>query len=445
MLPVRFTFRFVALCCLGVALAACVPERKPSSPPPARTAPSSAAQALAEKPAAVLPSAPATPPAALASGKVTRPAPAHATIAPATAAGRNLVAAQWADVPGWQQDKVHAAWPAFRRSCEKLARQAVWQRACKAARVLGDAPDGRTVRQFFEQHFQPWQVRDNGGATSGVVTGYYEPLLAASRTRSATYHWPLHGRPRDLVQVELADAQPEIRAYRLRGRMVQDARARKKVIPYWSRKQIRLMGARFPAPVVLWAKDPVDAFFLQIQGSGRAQLPDGSRVRVAYADHNGHPYRSIGRWLVQQGYMPLSSASMQGIKGWLQKNPGRLHELFDINPAYVFFKLLPDSALGPKGALGVPLTPGRSIAVDKKYITLGAPVFLSTTYPLRADQPLQRLVMAQDTGGAIQGAVRADLFWGFGGDAGQQAGRMNQRGQMWLLWPAGALPSSGEG
>jgi membrane-bound lytic murein transglycosylase A len=188
---------------------------------------------------------------------------------------------------------------------------------------------------------------------------------------------------------------------------------------------------------VVWVDDPIEAFFLQVQGSGRVQLIDAKEtIRVAYADQNGHPYKSIGRYLVDKGEMTLDQASAQNIKAWFAANPSRQQELLNANPSYVFFKeeKLSDANKGPKGALGVPLTAQRSIAVDPQYLPLGAPVFLSTTYPNK-DLPLQKLVVAQDTGGAIKGAVRADYFWGFGQVAGDNAGRMKQRGMMWVLLP----------
>jgi membrane-bound lytic murein transglycosylase A len=175
---------------------------------------------------------------------------------------------------------------------------------------------------------------------------------------------------------------------------------------------------------------------LQIQGSGRVQLADGSMLRVGYADQNGYPYRSIGRYLIEQGELRASEASMQGIQAWARAHPARVVALLDQNPSYVFFRELPNQDGGPLGALGVPLSNERSIAVDPRFIPLGAPVFLSTTRP-NSDVPLQRLMFAQDTGGAIRGPVRADFFWGFGATAGREAGRMRQQGDLWVLLPKG--------
>lgn len=240
--------------------------------------------------------------------------------------------------------------------------------------------------------------------------------------------------PDDLLVVDLGDLYPELKSFRLRGRL--DGR---KVVPYWSRAELTRQEGRLAGKAFLWIDDPIELFFLQVQGSGRVELPDGSRVRVGYAEQNGHPYQSIGRWLVERGELKLEQTSMQGIKAWAKANPKRLNELLNANPSFVFFRELPDNGGGPPGALGVPLTAARSIAVDPRSIPLGAPVFLSTTWP-NSEKPMQRLVMAQDTGGAIKGVVRADFFWGFGAEAGSQAGRMRQKGEMWVLMPNGLAP-----
>jgi membrane-bound lytic murein transglycosylase A len=195
--------------------------------------------------------------------------------------------------------------------------------------------------------------------------------------------------------------------------------------------------------VLGWTADPVELFFLQIQGSGQLELDSGERIRLSYADQNGHPYRSLGRYLVERGEMTLDQASMQGIKAWAALNPTKLQDALNVNASYVFFREATDPR-GATGALGIPLVPQYSLAVDRRFIPLGAPLFLATTYPL-SDQPLARVVAAHDTGGAIRGVVRADFFWGTGPDAGAQAGRMRQPGRMWLLWPRGeALPRGGD-
>lgn len=362
------------------------------------------------------------------------PCPGQPPTAATEPAAPPLRASSWLAVTGWPQDDAAAAWPAFRASCSVLARQSAWKPACDRASRLGTAPAGAAVRQFFEAEFTPWQLTNADGTTQGLVTGYYEPLIRGSRTRSARSAWPIHGVPKDMLTIELGDVYPELKSLRLRGRLVGN-----KVVPYWNRQQLGERAEAVPAPVLLWADDPIEFFFLQVQGSGRVQLPDGRTVRIGYADQNGHPYQSIGRWLVAQGELPLEKASMDGIKRWAQENPARLQEMLNANPSYVFFRELPAADGGPVGALGVPLSAGRSIAVDPRYVPLGAPVFLSTTQPL-STTPLHRLMMAQDTGGAIKGVVRADFFWGFGEDAGREAGRMRQQGSMWVLLPKGMTP-----
>lgn len=357
------------------------------------------------------------------------PTPAPEPLAPPS---EPLQRSSWEALPGWSEDDPAQAWPALRESCRTLINQARWQSVCAIGQQLGERPDSRSVRQFFETHFDPWLAVNPDGTSHGLVTGYYEPLIQGSRHRTDRDQWPIHGVPEDMLTVDLGEIYPDLRNMRLRGRLVGN-----RVVPYWTRAQLDEMSGLVPAPTLLWAADPIDLFFLQVQGSGQVELPDGSRVRIGYADQNGHPYNSIGRWLVSQGELKLEQASMQSIKQWARDNPHRLNEMLNTNPSYVFFRELPASTGGPIGALGVPLTAKRSIAIDPRYVPLGAPVFLATTYPL-SERPLRQLMLAQDTGGAIKGVVRADFFWGFGDEAGTQAGRMRQQGQMWVLLPKGA-------
>lgn len=359
---------------------------------------------------------------------VVAPPPSPLVPEPDTAAPR-LQATGWGELPGWQTDDLAQAWPALQRSCTALASDARWQAVCTAADALGAQPGKAQVQTYLKANFRPWRVRNGDGSADGLVTGYYEPLIRGSKTRSARSRWPIYGVPDDLITVDLVDVRPELKGVRLRGRL--DGR---RLVPYWTRGELAAQGERFDAPILAWADDPIALFFLQVQGSGRIALSDGSFLRIGYADHNGHPYKSIGRWLIDTGEMTLADASMQGIQRWARAHPQRLRELLDQNPSFVFFRELPANDDGPLGALGVPLVAGRSIAVDTRAVPLGAPVFLATTQP-NSTHPLRRLVMAQDTGGAIKGGVRADFFWGFGDAAGAQAGRMRQRGQMWVLLP----------
>jgi membrane-bound lytic murein transglycosylase A len=255
-----------------------------------------------------------------------------------------------------------------------------------------------------------------------------------SRKKQPPYLTPVFGPPADLIVVELDSLYPELKSLRLRGRI-----EGRKLVPYHDRAGWAALEAQREGDALLWVSDPIDYFFLQIQGSGQVMLDDGSRVRIGYADQNGHPYRSIGRWLIDRGELQSHEASMQGIKAWAAANPQRLSELLNANPSLVFFRELPATGSGPPGALGVPLTPERSIAIDPRHVPLGAPVWLATTHP-NSERALTRLMLAQDTGGAIRGPVRADFYWGSGAEAGSQAGRMKQRGRMWVLLPRGHLP-----
>jgi membrane-bound lytic murein transglycosylase A len=347
----------------------------------------------------------------------------------------------FAELPGWNDDALTAAWPAFIAQCPTLLAQVagtpIWRDACTAA-LLSIPDNDAAARAFFERHFTPYSVSAPDERDTGLVTGYYEPLLRGSRHRDERYRYPLYAPPDDLFRVELAELFPELEGKRVRGRV--DG---KRVVPYWTRADIEADRASLAGKALVWVDDPLDAFFLHIQGSGRVTLEEGDVMRVGYADQNGQPFRSIGRLLVERGELTLAGASMQAIKQWGRDHPDQLPSLLAENPSYVFFReIIPDPKAaidGPIGSLGVPLLAQRTIAVDPRAIPLGAPVYLATTYPL-SGRPLARLVMAQDTGGAIKGALRADFFWGFGDSAGEQAGRMRQPGKMWLLWPKGAPP-----
>lgn len=332
-------------------------------------------------------------------------------------------------LPGWGRDSLASSLRTFLAGCTRP----ILEKVCEIARRVPAGEDA-AARSFFESNFRPYAVVSSAGADSGLVTGYYEPVISGSRAPGGANRYPIYGVPEDLVVVDLAATNPEVRHSRLRGRL--DGR---RLVPYFSRAEIESHGPAFPAPVIAWTADPVELFFLQVQGSGNVTLDNGSRIRIGYADQNGHPYRSLGRYLVARGEMTLEQASMQSIKAWAAAHPEKLQEALNHNGSYVFFRELPATA-GPIGALGIPLTAGYSLAVDRRYLPLGAPVYLATTQPLSA-QPLERLMAAQDTGGAIRGIARADFYWGTGAEAGAFAGRMRQQGRMWLLWPRGqALP-----
>ena len=349
--------------------------------------------------------------------------------APARPAEAKYLQTPFAAIPGWADSMLAPGLRAFTAGCARIAAAAL-RRACDAARAL-PPDDEAAARRFIEADFEAWAVASGDGVAESTVTGYYEPVLAGNRTRSERSHFPVYGVPADLVAVDLESANPELKGLRLRGR-IEGSR----LVPYWTRSEIEGRSGS-GAPILAWVEDPVELFFLQIQGSGQIELASGGRLRLGYADQNGHPYRSIGRFLVDRRELTLDQASMQGIKAWAAANPRKLREALDANPSYVFFRELPDLG-GPIGTLGAPLTAGYSIAVDARYVPLGAPVFLATTWPLSTQQ-LERLVVAQDTGGAIRGAARTDFFWGSGSEAGILAGRMRQQGRMWILWPRGEI------
>jgi membrane-bound lytic murein transglycosylase A len=360
--------------------------------------------------------------------------PACPTVAVVKPPEKPLQAATWADLPGWRQDHVQEAFAAFRASCAVLDKKPLWQGVCVDAETL-PATDDDGIRAWFEDRFQPWALVNPDGSRDGLITGYYEPVIRASRTRKPPYVYPLFGPPADLIDVDLADVYPELKHMRLRGRI--DGR---KLVPYYTRGEWVGEEAKRADQALLWGDDAIALFFMEIQGSGQVQLDDGSRIRVGYADQNGQPYRSIGRWLLDQGELQPGQASMQGIRAWAVAHPARMQEMLDVNPSLVFFRELPLEGSGPPGALGVALTPERSIAIDPRQVTLGAPVYLDTTRP-EDNAPLDRLMLAQDTGGAIRGVVRADFYWGSGIEAGNQAGRMHQQGRMWVLMPKDYSPN----
>jgi membrane-bound lytic murein transglycosylase A len=338
--------------------------------------------------------------------------------------GRVLTPVTFADLPGWEEDDPSAALAAFLRSCRRSK-----DYACDAAARATSA------RTFFETHFQPFAVND-GKNPEGLFTGYYEPQLHGSRKRSDRYRVPLYIRPPDLVMVDLGNFREELKGQRIAGRVEEGD-----LVPYPDRTAIEEGALSGRDLELVWVDDPVDAFFLQIQGSGRVRLDDGSddgsEIRVGYAAQNGHPYFAIGKDLVERGAMPKEQVSMQSIRRWLEQNPDLADDVMARNASYVFFEELKGE--GPLGAQGVALTPGRSLAVDLKHWTLGIPIWLDARAPSpragEPDRPLRRLMIAQDTGGAIRGVVRGDVFWGHGEEAAEIAGRMKHPGRMWVLLP----------
>jgi len=354
-------------------------------------------------------------------------------VAPVSVPTPLFTPSKWEVLPEWATLDLTPSWAALMQSCRVLKAKPQWQGVCAGAEQV-DKNDSAAQRSFYEDKLTPFQVFNPDGSEQGVITGYYEPLLKGSRFKSARFRYPLYAAPDDMLEIDLGDAYPQLKGQRLRGRL-----SGKRVVPYYKRAEIDAGTEGLKGRELFWVENAVELFFLQIQGSGRIELVDGRQIKVGYADQNGHPYVSIGKKLIEMGEMKLEEASMQGIKAWGEKNPTKLMALLELNPSYVFFRELPENLSAPLGALGVPLTNEYSIAIDPKTIPLGSPVFLATTQP-NSVMPLNRLMLAQDTGGAIRGAVRADFFWGFGEKAGAQAGRMKQQGRMWVLFPKGGEP-----
>jgi len=318
----------------------------------------------------------------------------------------------WAELPGWNEDRLQQAWPALMRSCQSPSPP--WVAPCARAQQSPPRSDGE-ARAWLMQNLRPYRVESLAGTAEGLITGYYEPLVEAHRAAGGAFRVALYAAPPDLATRH----------------------------PYFTRRELDTLPAAqasLRGREIAYVADPLDALLLHVQGSGRLRIAerDGSvrTTRLVFAAHNDQPYRSVGRWLVDHGELPAGQASWPAIRDWAQRHPDRVNELLWSNPRYVFFReeALPDPTLGPRGAQGVPLTPGRSIAVDPKSVPYGTPAWIETTEPL-SNRPLRRLVLAQDTGGAIAGPVRADYFWGWEGNAAEEAGRMRAPLRLWVLWP----------
>lgn len=346
------------------------------------------------------------------------------------------------ELPGWDHDDLGGIVKALGYSCTKIMAQnpekpfgdpawnisaGDWAGACH--RIEGDRLKPGAFdnpRAFLEFYFTPHEAVA-GDYKEGLFTGYYEAALKGSRTPEAAYQTPLLQRPDDLVMVELGDFRETLKGQRIAGRVVDGS-----LKPYETRAEIET-GNLLAAKPLVWVDDPVDAFFLHIQGSGRVLLDDGSEMRVGYAAQNGHIYYAVGRELVKRELMAKEDVSMQSIRGWLEAHPAEARELMNLNPSYVFFEEVKGE--GPLGAQNVPLTAGRSLAVDRTKIPYGTPLWLDIEQPVPEIDRLRRLVIAQDTGGAIKGPIRGDYFWGYGDEAEHNAGLMKASGRYWLLLP----------
>ena len=347
--------------------------------------------------------------------------------------------AQFVDLPVTRNEDWEQALKAFQVSCTNMQHQSLWREACRNAQGM---PQG-LARAFFEGNFELWKVsaRDSQSGffiDKGLMTGYFEPILRASRVRHGIYQYPIYGVPDDLITVELDSIHPQLKGLRLRGKL-----QGRKLVPYDDRKGIASRKDLEKKHVICWADDPVEAFFLQIQGSGRVLLDNGSLLRIGYADQNGHPYRSLGAWLIENAGLTRDEMSMQRIKQWVRDNPQRRQELLNANPNFVFFaeRTGYSDDQGPVGAQGVPLTPLASVAVDRRYWKLGVPFVTAASQSMPAMQ-FVRPVIAQDTGGAIKGVLRFDYFWGLGNEAGNRAGSQKSDVSAWVMVPKGQSPAA---
>ncbi len=328
----------------------------------------------------------------------------------------------------FESDNVLLTWTAWLRSCSVLKQKDAWKKVCDLAEDIKE-PSDENIKNYFKKYFNLYSATNLDGSDTGTITGYYQPILKGSKVKTSHYKVPLYTTPKDLITVDLSEVYPELKSKRLRGKL-----AGNKLIPYLSRAEIDGQGSPLAGNEIVWVEDPVEAFFLEIQGSGIIQFDNGEAMQIGYADQNGYPFKAIGSTLVQKKEITMAEASMEGIKNWARKNITKLRDFLNMNASYVFFRKLPNDLPGPIGALGVSIEAERSVAIDPKFIPLGAPIFLSTTQP-NASEPLERLMVAQDTGGAIRGGVRADFYWGSGDEAGRKAGSMKQQGKIWTLLP----------
>lgn len=339
---------------------------------------------------------------------------------------------------GWGGDDLKTFVPAFKKSCERILRNdparklgaleeagtyGDWQPACRS--FMNVAP--QNLKAFFENRFTPYEVLADG-QPQGLFTGYYEASLRGSLKQGGPYQTPLYKRPDDLVMVQLGDFREDLKGRRIAGRVENG-----KLTQYESREEI--VRGQWPHndEVLVWVDDPIDAFFVQIQGSGVVRFEDGSAMRIGYAGQNGHVYYAIGRELIARGEIEKEDVSLQSIRDWLEANPDQADEIKNTNASYVFFQELESE--GPKGGEGLPLTAGRSLAIDHSLLAYGMPVWTDIEEPIPGAGPINRLMVAQDTGGAIRGPVRGDVFWGYGPRAEALAGPMKSQGRYWVLLP----------
>jgi membrane-bound lytic murein transglycosylase A len=327
-----------------------------------------------------------------------------------------LIKSDFSQLPNWGSEDYSGALNSFIDSCKTTKTKEIYKEICVQAKNVKDA------KTFFTANFTPYKIVSSQEEERGLLTGYYEPELKGSLVKKDPYIYPIYKTPSDLIVVDLSSIYPELKNYRLRGRLEGN-----KLLPYYERGDRK--SSSLKADVICYTDSKVDLFFLEVQGSGRVTFENGKTIFIGYENQNGYQYSSIGKYLVKIGAIPLESISLQSINEWLKENPSRVDEVLNYNKSMVFFREKDRSA---SGSLGVVLTPRRSVAVDQRYIALGTMLYLSAE---SKEIKFNQVVMAQDTGGAIKGSVRADMFMGYGEDAKEIAGRLKAPLTLWMFLP----------
>jgi membrane-bound lytic murein transglycosylase A len=331
----------------------------------------------------------------------------------------NLQKFNWSDLKGFSTDNLDLAFDVFKKDCVKSKRYENLKDVCNLNKGKNSS------EQFFTSNFTPYKLISNTNQDIGLITGYYEPLLFGSLTKTKKYKYPIYSVPKDLLTIKLSKIYPELKKYTLRGKLVDN-----KIVPYETREELEKTINNNIEPIC-FVDDKVDLFFLQIQGSGKVQLTNGTLLNIGYAQQNGRKYYSIGKKFIELGVIEKKDISLQSIKKWLKQNPNKIDEILNLNQSYVFFRKSKKTATG---SLGIELIANRNLAVDKNYIPLGFPVFINTTNPINK-KDINLLMVAADTGGAIKGEIRADFFFGSGKRAEELAGNMKQAGELYILIP----------
>jgi membrane-bound lytic murein transglycosylase A len=332
---------------------------------------------------------------------------------------KNMQAVTFNDIDGFYRDDLNHALEVFKKDCKKSKKNELFMNVCHKAEYETDG------YKFFTINFQPYKLLDSNSSDEGTITGYYEPLLYGSLQKNKRYKYPVYKTPKDMMIVDFVSAYPELKTYKLRGKLVDN-----RVIPYDSREEIE-KNPNKNLEVIAYVDNKFDLFLLHVQGSGKILLDNGELINVGYAEQNGRKFKGIGTYMLNRGYITKDELSAQGMKKYIDKNPSKADEILNQNESYVFFK---KSNQGATGALGSVLTAKRNLAVDRSVIPLGMPVFLSTKNPVDK-KPINQLMVAADVGGAIKGDIRADFFWGYGEDAFAYAGKMKEKGKMYILMP----------